>query len=77
MTLDDQEQEGDQFVDHDGARLVVDEMSAMYLTGAEVDFTEALMGGGFSIREPQRGEVLRLRSLVRYGKDAATARVCH
>jgi iron-sulfur cluster assembly protein len=77
MTLDDQEQEGDQFIDHDGARLVVDEMSAMYLTGAEVDFTEALMGGGFSIQNPNAAKSCACGHSFDTGQDAATARVCH
>jgi iron-sulfur cluster assembly protein len=77
MTLDDQEQEGDQFVDHDGARLVVDEMSAMYLTGAEVDYTEALMGGGFSIQNPNAAKSCACGHSFDTGQDAVTARVCH
>ena len=77
MTLDDQEQEGDQVIEHDGVRLVVDEMSAMYLTGCEVDYTEALMGGGFSIQNPNAAKSCACGHSFDTGKDAVTARVCH
>jgi iron-sulfur cluster assembly protein len=33
-------------------RVVVDPFSAPYLQGAEVDFVDALMGGGFAIENP-------------------------
>jgi iron-sulfur cluster assembly protein len=77
MTLDDQEQEGDQLVETDGVRLVVDEMSAMYLTGAEIDYTNALMGGGFSIQNPNAVRSCACGHSFDSGQDASTARVCH
>lgn len=36
----------------DGIKVVVDPMSAQYLQGAEVDYRDALMGGGFTIENP-------------------------
>ncbi len=36
----------------DGVRVVVDEFSAQYLKGAQIDFEDALMGGGFQVRNP-------------------------
>jgi iron-sulfur cluster assembly protein len=45
--------DGDDYVfDHEGVRLIVDPLSAQYLDGAEVDFSESLMGGGFTIHNP-------------------------
>src|SRR4051812_16266097 len=52
MQLDDQEQEGDTLLQEDGVRVVIDEMSAMYLSGSQIDFEDALMGGGFKIQNP-------------------------
>ena len=77
MAFDDDQQEGDQVFDHEGIRIRVDEMSAMYLTGAEVDFTEALMGGGFSIQNPNAAKSCACGHSFDTGQDAATARVCH
>lgn len=36
-----------------GVRLLVDPQSAMYLMGAQVDYVDSLMGGGFRIDNPQ------------------------
>ncbi len=77
MTLDDQEQEGDQLIETDGVRLVVDEMSAMYLAGAEIDYTNALMGGGFSIQNPNAVRSCACGHSFDSGQDASTARACH
>ena len=52
MAFDDETQEGDQLIDHDGVRIVVDEMSAMYLDGSEIDYSDQLIGGGFAIHNP-------------------------
>jgi iron-sulfur cluster assembly accessory protein len=45
-------QDGDNEIESNGVRVVVDPFSAPYLAGAEIDFVEALMGGGFSITNP-------------------------
>jgi iron-sulfur cluster assembly protein len=42
----------DLVMEQDGVRVLVDPESAPYLDGAEVDFNEALMGGGFVIQNP-------------------------
>jgi len=44
--------EDDTVFEQGGVRVLVDPMSAEYLEGAEVDFAEALMGGGFTITNP-------------------------
>src|SRR5437588_3107502 len=77
MTLDDQEQEGDQLIEEEGVRLVVDEMSAMYLTGSEIDYHDALMGGGFQVQNPNAVKSCACGTSFDTGKDAESARVCH
>jgi iron-sulfur cluster assembly protein len=52
MTIEESPEEGDEVIESEGVRLVVDNFSAMYLSGAEVDFVNSLMGGGFTIRNP-------------------------
>jgi iron-sulfur cluster assembly protein len=76
MQLDDQEQEGDVLLQEDGVRLVVDEMSAMYLAGAQIDYEDALMGGGFRIHNPNAVRSCACGHSFDTGKDAATARRC-
>jgi iron-sulfur cluster assembly accessory protein len=48
----DEVAEGDQVFDKDGIKVIVDAMSARYLEGAEVDYKDDLMGGGFAIKNP-------------------------
>lgn len=44
--------EDDEVVDVSGLRVYVDSNSAQYLDGAEIDYVDALMGGGFTIHNP-------------------------
>ncbi len=44
--------ETDRIFESNGIKLFVDPISVRYLTGAEVDFVDNLMGGGFTIRNP-------------------------
>jgi iron-sulfur cluster assembly protein len=48
----DEVSEGDQVFDVDGVKVIVDPMSLRYLEGAQVDYKEDLMGGGFAIKNP-------------------------
>jgi iron-sulfur cluster assembly protein len=52
MAVDERELEGDTFVEMHGVRLVVDPMSLPYLVGSEIDWVESLMGGGFTVHNP-------------------------
>lgn len=53
MTFVEGPGEFDQVVEMHGVRLVVDPTSAMYLEGANIDFVDNLMGGGFRIENPK------------------------
>jgi iron-sulfur cluster assembly accessory protein len=48
----DEVTEGDEVFEKDGIKVIVDPMSLRYLEGAEVDYKEDLMGGGFAIKNP-------------------------
>jgi iron-sulfur cluster insertion protein len=50
--LDDAEEEGDIVVARDGAAVVVDGMSLMYLMGAEIDYVDELAGSYFKVGNP-------------------------
>lgn len=52
MAIDDRELEGDITVVDRGIKLVVDQMSFPLLRGSEVDFVENMMGGGFTVHNP-------------------------
>ena len=48
----DEAADGDQIFDVEGVKVIVDPMSMRYLEGAQVDYKEDLMGGGFAIKNP-------------------------
>ena len=52
FALDDKGEEGDILVELDGASVVVDGMSLMYVLGAELDYVEDLTGSYFRVANP-------------------------
>lgn len=52
MTVEEIAESDDTVIETEGVRLVVDSFSGMYLQGAEVDYVHSLMGGGFTVRNP-------------------------
>src|SRR5437870_12472496 len=53
MYLDDALAEGDMAAEQFGVRVVVDRMSAPYLSEAKIDFVDSLEASGFTIDNPQ------------------------
>jgi len=52
MYLDDQVGDSDQFEEQFGVRVVVDRLSAPYLSEAKIDFVDSLEASGFTIDNP-------------------------
>jgi len=52
FTLDEIKNEDDFEIPLDEFKVLVDAMSMQYLTGAEIDYKEELMGSTFSIKNP-------------------------
>lgn len=53
MALDDgAPEDGDQVFEQDGVKIFVDGLSFNYMDGANVDFVDDPMGGGFKIENP-------------------------
>ncbi len=52
MAIDDRELEGDSIFEDRGVRIVVDKMSLPLLEGSQIDYVENMMGGGFSVNNP-------------------------
>src|SRR5262245_36439939 len=48
----DEPAEVDRLVEIQGVKVVVDEMSLMYLVGTEIDYVESLQGQGFKFNNP-------------------------
>jgi iron-sulfur cluster assembly accessory protein len=52
MDLQDQPANRDILVESGGIKVVVDPKSALYVTGAELDYIDALQEGGFKVKNP-------------------------
>ena len=77
MTFAESAEDGDSLVEHEGVRVVVDPMSAMYLKGSEIDFVDALMGGGFALRNPNAVSSCGCGQSFRTADQSGTAKACH
>ena len=52
MSLEAEATDDDEIVEQAGVRVVVDPFSLQYLDGAQIDFIDSLMGGGFTVVNP-------------------------
>lgn len=52
----DEQRDGDFISEQDGLTVLVDGISAQYLRGTVVDFSDAMSGGGFKITNPNARE---------------------
>ena len=66
----------DSILDYEGLKLIVDENSAYYLKGAQIDFEDSLMGGGFRIFNPNAVRSCGCGHSFDTGEDAGYARAC-
>ncbi|MGC4805674.1 iron-sulfur cluster insertion protein ErpA [Micromonospora sp. DT233] len=55
LFFDERSLDGDVVTDYDGVEVVVDRMSAPYLTGATIDFADRIDAQGFTIDNPNAG----------------------
>jgi iron-sulfur cluster assembly protein len=76
MTIDETAEEGDEVVETGGVRLLIDNFSAMYLKGAEVDYVNSLMGGGFTVRNPNAVAGCACGHSFDAGDNASTSHGC-
>ncbi len=52
MTFDEA-RDGDEVFEQHGMKVIVDPTSIFYIEGANIDYVDSLMGGGFHIDNPQ------------------------
>ena len=52
MDLQDQPANRDILVESAGIKVVIDPKSALYVTGSELDYVDALLDGGFKVKNP-------------------------
>ncbi len=76
MGLDDEKQEADQELDISGLKVVVDEESAKYLYGVEIDYKQSDVGGGFTIHNPNAVATCGCGSSFRTADEAGKPEEC-
>lgn len=52
FTFDEEQNDDDFVIEQPGFKLLVDSMSMQYMTGADVDYKEDIMGSSFVINNP-------------------------
>ncbi len=77
MALAEGPDDGDVIIEHNGARVVVDEDSARMLAGSEVDYTEDIMKSGFSVFNPNAVKSCACGSSFQTADGAGMPRACH
>ena len=73
----DEVTDGDEVFEKDGIKVIVDPMSMRYLEGAEVDYKEDLMGGGFAIKNPNATSTCGCGHSFQAGSEGAGAGAGH
>lgn len=76
MSVEETSEEDDHVIEQDGIKLLVDQFSAMYLGGAEIDYVNSLMGGGFTVRNPNAVASCACGHSFDTGDNAGTAQGC-
>ncbi|HEX2347082.1 MAG TPA: iron-sulfur cluster insertion protein ErpA [Ktedonobacterales bacterium] len=75
MTLDET-QESDSIFETQGVRVLIDEMSAEYISGSEVDYVDSLMGAGFTVNNPNAVSTCGCGHSFKTAGDSGAARSC-
>lgn len=76
MMLEDAPTSEDQVLQANGVRVYVDPQSIQYLTGAEIDYVDTLMGAGFTVNNPNAVAACGCGSSFRTADEAGSPRGC-
>ena len=77
MSLEEIPAEDDEVVEQDGVKVVVDPFSLQYLSGAQIDFIDSLMGGGFTVVNPNAVKSCACGQSFETSFDSGAAKPCH
>lgn len=76
MGFDHEKQENDEFFEEHGLQILVSQEDAPILKGTKIDFKQSLMGGGFTIDNPNAIASCGCGSSFRTAKNAGTPEEC-
>ena len=76
MAFDDMRRAEDVVMENDGVTVIVDDFSAPYIMGSEIDYVDSLMGAGFTVHNPNAVHSCSCGSSFDTGGDAGEAKAC-
>ena len=76
MAFDDSVRPDDEVVEQDGVRILLDQVSAPYVRGSEIDYVDSLMGAGFTVHNPNAVSSCGCGHSFDAGDDSGTAKAC-
>jgi iron-sulfur cluster assembly protein len=76
MSLEEQSEDGDFVVQQAGLNVFVDEFSANFVRGSQIDFVKGLMGAGFTVHNPNAKKACACGQSFDTGSNAETAQKC-
>ena len=76
MAFDDNVRAGDEIVQQGGVRVLIDDFSAPYIRGSEIDYVDSLMGAGFTVHNPNAVRSCSCGHSFDTGEDAGSAQAC-
>jgi iron-sulfur cluster assembly protein len=76
MSVEEEVDEDDYIFEQDGITVIVDSFSAMYIEGSEIDYVNSLMGGGFTVRNPNAVTSCACGHSFDTGENAGTSMGC-
>lgn len=77
MSLEAEPADDDEIVEQSGVKVVVDPFSLQYLSGAQIDFIDSLMGGGFTVVNPNAVKSCSCGQSFDTSYDHGAAKPCH
>ena len=77
MSLEPEPAEDDEIVEQGGVKVVVDPFSLQDLNGAQIDFIDSLMGGGFTVVNPNAVKNCACGQSFETSFDQGAAKPCH
>ena len=77
MSLEPEPADDDEVVEQSGVKVVVDPFSLQYLSGAQIDFIDSLMGGGFTVVNPNAVKSCACGQSFDTQFGGGSAKACH
>ena len=76
MAFDDNRRPDDLVIQQDGVQIIVDDFSAPYIRGSQIDYVDSLMGAGFTVQNPNAVHSCSCGTSFDTGDDAGGAKAC-